>query len=265
MLAAGHVGERSLGRRQTGAIFDGGDKIALERKFSIPPGEPVVKRMQVPKRFIDPIPLMRRGRESQAIGQKHGMIGNPLGRGEVFVDQRRRHRKRFGGVRKAFSGGAVGGKLARRPQIDAGQVADRGVVFGIAQPPQHARPGIAGPRVGLDIEKAAGPTGQPFPLAGRRMRLFLGRHLITFEHLDHRLPRLEVAASRGERSEPLQIEIPLLELRRMAAQAVLRQKRPYLGRKRHIVGQRIPGGQRAAKSQQDGEPAANMHDPPRTG
>ena len=63
---------------------------------------------------------------------------------QVFVQQRRRHRERFAGVVEARRVGGIDGELARRAEVDAGEIADGVVVLRVAQPPRQDDARIAG-------------------------------------------------------------------------------------------------------------------------
>ena len=77
---------------------------------------PLARRIDCKRRatiaaLVDPIALVRSRRKPQAIGQKHRMVGDSLGRGKILFHQCRRHGKRFGGVGETFARGAVGREL----------------------------------------------------------------------------------------------------------------------------------------------------------
>ena len=71
------------------------------------------------------------------------MVGHLPGRREILLQQRRRHRQRFARVVEARLVGRIDRKLARRPNVDARQIANRVVVLGVAQPPGQHDAGIA--------------------------------------------------------------------------------------------------------------------------
>ena len=151
------------------------------------------------------------GREAEAVRQQYRMIRDLLGRGEVLLQQSRRNiREPFSGVGESFAGGAVRRELARRPQIDAGQVTDRRIVLGIAEPPQRHVPRIAGPGAGFGIEHAAGPVDDLFTFGGRRLWLALRRHFPRFEHLNNLLPRLQVLATSAIAAKRSRSRLPFL-------------------------------------------------------
>ena len=82
-------------------------------------------------------------READPGRRQNGMRGD-LPRGvEVFREQVRRHKQRFPGVGKPFAGDRVFQKSLRRPQVDAGQITNRVVVFRLSQTPHQHQPRIS--------------------------------------------------------------------------------------------------------------------------
>jgi hypothetical protein len=81
-----------------------------------------------------------RGKGESARVEEH-VIGHVPCRQKVLVQERRRHRQRLAGVVEPGLIGRIHGELPGRTHVDARQVADRVVVFGIAEPPRqhHAR------------------------------------------------------------------------------------------------------------------------------
>jgi hypothetical protein len=69
------------------------------------------------------------------------MLGNGLCRPERLLEQIGRHPQRFTGVVEAFAASRVDGKIARRANVDAGQIADRAIVLRVREPPRqdHSR------------------------------------------------------------------------------------------------------------------------------
>ena len=210
ILLPSHVGKRFRMSGKRGSILNRRGEILAQWNLAVAFAKLIVEPVHVAERFVDPIVLMGRRRKAKTIGQHDRMIGDVLGGGEIFVDQRRRHREGFGGVGKTFARGAVGGKLARRLKIDARQIANRAIVFGIAQPPQRDVPRIAGPRSGFDIEPASRPFDEPFSLVGGRLAFSLGRHFAGVEHFDQRLPRLQIVPGDIDGNEPLEVQFPFL-------------------------------------------------------
>jgi hypothetical protein len=101
----------------------------------------------------------------------------------ITFDQFGCYRHRVPNVGKAFAADAIDRKLAslRRPHVHTGQIADRVVVFCIAQSTQRYRSRITGPRRRLSIERRRDPTHQSFTLNFGRLRRFHWRH-VTITH-----------------------------------------------------------------------------------
>ena len=172
--------------------------------------------------FVGPVAARLAHREAKSLRQHHGVVRDVLRGIEVLREEGRRDvRECFGGVGEAFARGTVGRELARRLQIDAGEVADGVVELGVTEPAQWHAAGVAlvGPR--LRIEKALHPRHEFHLLLGTRLRPLLRRHLARLDLLDHPLPRLHVLANVVDRPEPLQVEAPFLQLRGVATEAVL--------------------------------------------
>ena len=83
-------------------------------KASVEASDPV-------QRLVGPIAPRCAGRKSDSVGQEHGMAGDLLAGIEVLREQGRRHDERVAGIGESLTGGPIGGKLAGRLQIDAGQ------------------------------------------------------------------------------------------------------------------------------------------------
>src|SRR5262249_52798678 len=96
--------------------------------------------------------------EVEPVRLKDQMLPDPSRRFEVFLDERRRHGERFGGVVKTGFVGRVDGELAGRTDVDAGQVADRVIVFSVAQSPGDDWSRIAG------VPRRLVPADGPDPL-----------------------------------------------------------------------------------------------------
>ena len=82
-------------------------------------------------------------REVDAVGRQHHVIGH-FARGlQILVQQRGRHGQRFAGVVEARRIGRIHRKLPRELHVLAGEIANRVVVLGVAQPARQHQPGIA--------------------------------------------------------------------------------------------------------------------------
>ena len=194
--------------------------------------------------IVDPMPLVeiddspdavlvsvgfghrRLGREIEAGGLEDQMVGDPPCRGQVFLEQGRRHRQRFARVVEPCFVRRVDGKLSGRPDVDTGQVADRVVELGIAQPPRQHPPGIAGVSLGFAVEHGGDPLDDRAPFVRRRLAPgLLRRHLIRFEPLTHEHPHLVVLDDRRNGGVHAQVQLALGLLAAVAAKAVLFQER----------------------------------------
>ena len=130
----------------------------------------------------------------------------------VSLDQLGRHRHRLPDIREALASDAVDGKLAglRRPHVHAGEIADRVVVLRVAQPTQRHRPGIAGPRSRLGIERRRDPVQQLFPLRLIQLRRILRRHVAAAHPFGDVTERLWPSQDRlgGSKHREIEIVIP---------------------------------------------------------
>ena len=108
-------------------------------------------------------------REDEAVGLQDDVVGDVPRRRQILLQQRRRHRQRLARVVEAGLVGRIDGELSRRPDIDAGQVADGVVVLGVAQPAGQHRAGIARVAPGLVFAQRANPLDDRVPLGGRRL------------------------------------------------------------------------------------------------
>src|SRR5437868_13680122 len=107
---------------------------------------------------------MRREDES-ILGHNH-VAGDFMSCLEVFVQQRRRHVQRLARIIETGGVGGVHRELPRRLDVHANQVADRVVVFGVAEPPRQYRSWIAGVLPSLSRTHSAYPP--EYSLAVRR-------------------------------------------------------------------------------------------------
>ena len=104
----------------------------------------------------------------------------------------------------------------------AGQVADGVVVLHVRQPAHDDRPGIARVRRSLGVEARGHPAAKLrslLPADG--CGLSFGRHLAAVQRLGDLLPDLGIAPEVGHRLIRLEVEVSLVLLRRVAAQAEL--------------------------------------------
>ena len=195
------------------------------------------------------------------VGLQHQVVGH-LARGlQVFLQQRRRHRQRLAGVVEAGRVGGIDRELARGPDVDAGQVANRVVVFGVAQPPGQHDAGIAGiacaPRAWRTSSiHAITHVGAPRARLPRLRR----RHLLR-----PRASRAPAPSARDRaRHRPMRRVRPQIELRRRRGAAVARQRNssrrtggPSLGETRRVVESALSRS-RGALSRQARAPARTV-------
>ena len=177
--------------------------------------------------FIRPILRRSARRPAKPVRGENGVRGDVLGSAEILREQRGRHDERRAGVRESFACGAIDGELAEGiERLHARQIADRVAVFHVRQPPQHHGAGIA--RVGERhlVEHRPHPAGEQLHLLRRRLRLVLWRHLAVANLFQRSLPHDRIVLHKRDRRESLQVQIPLLLLRRVARDAILLQHRP---------------------------------------
>ena len=176
--------------------------------------------------FLRPIPLRRAQRPANAVRQQHGVISDVFRRVEILRHERWRHHKRVADVHEAFARGGIDRKLLRRiERLHAGQITNRVSVLRVVQPSQNDRSRIAGTSQRRLVQGAVHPRQQFLTLGHGHLRLFLRRHLAQGNLLDHALPHLRVLHDVRERLEAFEVEIALLFLGRVTAEAILLQRR----------------------------------------
>ena len=79
-------------------------------------------------------------------------------------------------------------------------------------------------QVGFLPQQIANPSCQHFAVLVAWLRFSLRRHLLTFKHGEHFLPRLEFCPHFIQRGKPLKVEPGLLYLCRMALHAMRHQE-----------------------------------------
>ena len=202
----------------------------LERRLA---GGARVAGMEVAQgllRFGRPVRPIRRVGKPKARRQEHRAGGDIAGGVEVALHEHRRHGHRLADIRKTLAADGVGRKLAghRRPHVDACEIADGAVVCNVTQPPQHHRPGVAGPRGRLRIERRGEPAEQLLPLGVARLRGLPRRHVAEVQPLEHMLEHRRPGDERLGGSEAGQIEIVVLGLGAVAVSAGLHHERMNL-------------------------------------
>ena len=121
------------------------------------------------------------------------------------------------------------GEFAGGLQIHAGQIANRGVVFGSAQAAKRNKAGIACPRLRFRREQFTNSGNHLPPFAGSGLRAARRRHIAYFQMLYHALPRPRIGTDCFQRGEALQIKAAPLCLRGMTGKAILLHQRQQRG------------------------------------
>jgi hypothetical protein len=170
----------------------------------------------------------RKRRERKTFGLEHQMVGDEPGRIEVLVQQRRRHRERFGRIVEPGLVGRVDRELFRRANIGPGQVADRVIVLCVAQSPRENGAGIA--RVAgcfVPVERFDPrdhlSAGLRFRVRGRIFR----RHRLGIELFENDVPAAMIFRDRFERCVGAQVEIGFRPGFAVARRAVRFEKRQH--------------------------------------
>ena len=204
---SGDVGGAATGEPIT--VLQGRREMRPQRRLTVGAGMAGVEAAERFESLLGPIRALGGRGEAKARGQQHGPRGNVASGQVVAFDQTGSHRHRVADVRKPLAANAVGGKLAspRRPHVDAGEIADRVVVLGVAQPSQRHRTGVAGPRGGFRIERRRDPAHQLFPLGRGRLRRILRRHVAQTQPLGDVTEHLGLGEDRLGRPEAREIEI----------------------------------------------------------
>ncbi|TXT33704.1 MAG: hypothetical protein FD138_1814 [Planctomycetota bacterium] len=183
---------------------------------------------------------------------------------EILRQQSRGHDHRVAGVREAFPGRVVRREFFRGiEQFDAGQIANRVGVLGIAEPPQHDWSRIAGTRKSLGVEIPLDPAAQLLLLSGSRLRLgLLWRHFVGVEHLDDLLPDARPLPHIGQCREAFEVQFSVLLRRRMAFEAKLLQHRLDVASvlvAENVERDRLSGDARSGNAQ-DNQPAQTTNE-----
>ena len=166
------------------------------------------------------------GGEIQAMRFQDDVLGDRPRRLQVLLQQGRRHRERFRGVVEPGSGRGVHREFPGRPDVDARQVTNRGVVLGITESPRQNPAGIAriAPRL-VDAERLDPGDDLPAELGlGLSFRL-RRRHRLRLELLEDGLPALMVLGDRIQRRVGTQVEVALALLLVVTLKAVRPEKR----------------------------------------
>ena len=192
------------------------------------------------------------------------MIGDSPRGQQILVQQRRRHRQRLAGVVEAGLVGGIDGEFPRRTDVDAGQIADRVVVLGIAEPSREHHAGIAVTAAGLGGPGRLNPLDHLLPRAiGRLGRLFR-RHLARAEPRENAIPARKILDDGIDRRVLRQIELCGRPGAAVAARAVgleerLHGFREHARRVRDFRRGRLHRGGDAPEEEKPGEREASRH------
>ena len=111
----------------------------------------------------------RMRREDETLGLEDDVVGDQPGRRQVLLQEGRRHGERFARVVEAGLVGGIDRELAGRPDVHSGQVANRVIELGIAQPAGQDGARIAGVALGLTVAQVADPGDDRGPFVRPRL------------------------------------------------------------------------------------------------
>ena len=132
-LRAGDVLDRSLAGREFSAMPNGSGQIRRIRQFALRVRIRREELAEFRRAVIGPVAAVFACVELNAVREENRVVRDLLGGVKILCQQGGRDfGKGFGRVAEPLSGRALCGKFARRLEINAGQVSDRVVVFGIA-------------------------------------------------------------------------------------------------------------------------------------
>ena len=184
------------------------------------------------------------------------MIRHFAGGAQVLVQQRGRHGQRFARIVETRRIGRIHRKLAGHLHVLAGEIADRVVVLGAAQPARRDHSGIA--RRLLDLLRAQGLDPLDYVLPRRLGRRWnrLGRHFLRRQPCHHQRPSRIVP--RHQRHAGIGLEVKLRRGGRaaVASDAIFRHERPHGLCELPVQGR--AGAQRARNRHENGK-GPNAH------
>ncbi len=165
-------------------------------------------------------------REDETVRHQDQVVGDPSRRRQVFLDQSRRHRQRFARVVEPRLVRRIHGKLSGRPDVDAGQVANRVIELRIAEPVRQDRARVARIPPRLSLAQLRDPVDHRAALVRLRMPLRLfGRHLTRLEPFHDELPDPVSLHHISHRRIAAQIQLGFLLPLAVTAEAVVAQER----------------------------------------
>ena len=121
--------------------FDRHAMHGVERVREAEPGAVVLRRERPRVAVAPPIRSEPDERRGHRRSPEHGRAGDPVGRRQVFLHERRRERQHIPDVVEAVAR-VVLREVVRRAQLDSQQISNRVVVFLAVQPPRGDAAGI---------------------------------------------------------------------------------------------------------------------------
>ena len=162
-----------------------------------------------------------------------GLVQNFPGGRQILFQQHRRQREHIADVVKAITR-IIRGKIVRRLEIHAHEIANGVVVFRAIEPANRDAAGVGMVAVALE-NLGLDPGGDQLAFLRRRLRFFFRRHLMGLEVLYHLRKSLAVAQHRRFVRVNPQIEVAFF-LFPVAAKAVFAEQRFDLGLKSGVAG-----------------------------
>ncbi len=178
-----------------------------------------------------------RAKLEAAARHDRGVVGELASGGEVFVELLRADEEHVADVGKAFAA-AVGRKILRELDIDAGEVAEGAVVFGVGQAAHRDRAGIAGIGAHRGFERMLQPLQHLAFFRVSERRFVVRRHVARGDGLLHLRPALALPSELRIAVELLQVHAALGLPTAVAVVALLLQRRAHVfpNRRRAYTG-----------------------------
>ena len=168
------------------------------------------------------------GREVEPIGLEDKVVGDLPGRGQVFLQKRRRHTQGFARRVKSRFVGGVDREFASGPEVNPGKVANGVVGLGVAQATGQDGARIARVFEGFARSQGLDPRDDgPSIVLGWLLGSVVGRHLLGLDSFEHEVPDPVVLDDRRNRCIGAQVEFRLLLLRAVTAEALALQERMH--------------------------------------
>ena len=180
------------------------------------------------------------GRKGKTLGLEYQMISHFPGRLEVLLYERRRQGQRLGRIVESGLVGGIQWKVARWPQIDAGELGDGVVVLGIVQAARGQRTRIPRLTSSLPFSKGLNPSHHCLTLRARWLGLGFGRwHVAGAEPVQHSIPSGKFAEHFGHGAKTLEVQLRLAGDPVMAVIAILLEEGAH-----HLIETRLQRGSR---------------------